>query len=162
MLCSGWARMESARPLTPHQAEHLKGVSVYALVVVVLGRVEVGCDLLFQVKLLLLPMLRCYRFKGVAIHGGAHPLRIGEGQGPERYLSVFHTKDPSLRYQNYAYTFEKSPPFRIQSISRAPLQLRGDRVRFVSSLTFLNPAAKGMIGPLIGVSYGSDDKEVNQ
>lgn len=121
MLCSGWARTASARPPTPHLAAHLKDVSFYALVVAVLRRVEVGCDWLFKVELLLLPMLPCYRFKGVVIHGGAHPLWIGEGQGPECYLYLFHTKDLSLHYQNYAYTFEKSPPFRIQSISRAPL-----------------------------------------
>ena len=44
---------------------------------------------------------------------------------------------PWYRYENYAYTFSAEPPFRVQAIARRPLLLRGRRVRFVSSLTYL-------------------------
>ena len=54
-------------------------------------------------------------------------------------------------------TFGADPPFRILSLSRRPLALRGKRVRFVSSLSFLGPVAG--VETLVGISYGVDDRE---
>ena len=59
--------------------------------------------------------------------------------------------------ENYAYTFEASPPYRILSVGRRPLGLRGKRVRFVSSLTYLGALRGGEA--MVGVSYGADDRE---
>ena len=73
-----------------------------------------------------------------AIHGGTNPMLERHARGPGVYfVSVFHTKDRALQYQNYAYTFAAEPPFRITAVSRRPLVLRGKRVRFVSSLSYL-------------------------
>lgn len=87
---------------------------------------------------------------------------IGEAGIADAYISVMHTKDSRLRYNNYVYTFESSPPFRIQRVGRAPLRVRGERIRFVSSLTVLGRTShsKKHSELLIGISYGADDKEV--
>lgn len=61
-----------------------------------------------------------------------------------------------LAYTNYAYTFEPRPPFRVLSLGRRPLRLRGERVRFVSGLARLGPFEEG--DPLLGLSYGVDDR----
>ena len=72
------------------------------------------------------------------------------------FVSIFHTKDSSLQYENYAYTFSAEPPYHITAISRRPIALRGKRVRFVSSLTYLGHH-KGIDEAMVGISYGSDD-----
>ena len=74
------------------------------------------------------------------------------------FVSVFHTKNSALQYDNYAYTFSAEPPFRIKTISRRPLSLRGKRVRFVSSITYLG-FSREISEPMVGVAYGSDDEQ---
>eukprot|EP00964_Phaeocystis_antarctica_P037385 scaffold21349_cov66-Phaeocystis_antarctica.AAC.2 len=92
-----------------------------------------------------------------ALHGGAAPLLIASAGGtPFYYAAVFHAKDRKLAYTNYAYTFEPRPPFRVLSVGRRPLRLRGERVRFVSGLARLGPFEEG--DPLLGLSYGVDDR----
>ena len=94
---------------------------------------------------------------GAALHGGAAPLLIASAGGtPFYYVAIFHAKDHRLAYHNYAYTFEPRPPFRILSVGRRPLRLRGERVRFVSGLARLGHFEEG--DPLLGISYGIDDR----
>ena len=78
------------------------------------------------------------------------------GGTPFYYAAIFHAKDHTLAYRNYAYTFEPRPPFRILSVARRPLRLRGERVRFVSGLARLAHFDEG--DPLLGLSYGVDDR----
>jgi len=92
-----------------------------------------------------------------ALHGGAAPLLIASAGGtPFYYAAVFHAKDRRLAYTNYAYTFEPRPPFRVLSVGRRPIRLRGERVRFVSGLARLGHFEEG--DPLLGLSYGVDDR----
>ena len=91
-------------------------------------------------------------------HSGANPILVRSSRGTGFYfVSVFHTKDQSLQYHNYAYTFAAEPPFEITAVSRRPLTLRGKRVRFVSSLSFLGHHRGAE--PVVGLSYGADDAE---
>ena len=98
------------------------------------------------------------RFANRAIHGGANPLLVRTTSKSYYFVSIMHTKDKSLQYENYAYTFAADPPYSITAISRHPLTLRGRRVRFVSSLTYLGHH-RGLNEALVAVSYGSDDVE---
>ena len=98
------------------------------------------------------------KFPNRAIHGGANPLRVSTSKRSHYYVGIFHTKDASLQYENYAYSFSAEPPFRIRAISRKPLVLQGRRVRFVSSLTYLGHSHV-IDEAMVGVSYGSDDVE---
>ena len=93
-----------------------------------------------------------------AIHGGANPLLVRTSRGTQYYVSIFHTKDASLQYENFAYTFAAEPPFRITAVARRPLSLRGRRVRFASALTYVGHS-HSLGEPLVGVSYGSDDEQ---
>ena len=98
------------------------------------------------------------RFAERAIHGGANPLRVSTSSRSHYFVGIFHTKDEKLQYENYAYTFEATPPYRITAISKKALSLRGQRVRFVSSLTYLGHS-KVVDEAMVGISYGSDDVE---
>lgn len=100
------------------------------------------------------------RFRAHAIHGGANPLlaRHAYGGHGSQFVSIFHTKSTALEYDNYVYTFSATPPFQVLSLARNPLTLRGQRVRFVTSLTFLG-RHPGLGEGLFGISYGSDDRE---
>ena len=66
-------------------------------------------------------------------------------------MGIFHTKDEKLQYENYAYTFEATPPYRITAISKKALKLRGQRV-FVA-LTYLGHS-KVVDEAMVGISYG--------
>ena len=97
-------------------------------------------------------------FAGAALHLGAGPLLVSSAGGtPIYYVALFHTKDDDLEYQNYAYTFEPRPPFRVRSVGMRPLPLRGARVRFASGLVRLGAIHGDMANPLLGVAYGVDD-----
>lgn len=99
------------------------------------------------------------KFPGsTAIHGGANPILVRTSRHKPYFVSVFHTKNSALQYDNYAYTFSAEPPFRIKTISRRPLSLRGKRVRFVSSITYLG-FSREISEPMVGVAYGSDDEQ---
>ena len=98
-------------------------------------------------------------FAGAALHLGAGPLLVSSAGGtPIYYVALFHTKDEDLDYQNYAYTFEPRPPFRVRSVGMRPLPLRGARVRFASGLVRLGALHGDTANPLLGVAYGVDDR----
>ena len=99
------------------------------------------------------------RFPGRDVHGGANPIIVTSSVGkPLFHLGILHTKDATMQYANFAYIFSAVPPFRILSISRKPLKLRGKRIRFASSLTYLG-SRQGTGEQVVGISYGSDDVE---
>ena len=70
------------------------------------------------------------------------------------FVGIFHTKDAAQLLQLRVH-LRGPPPFGVLSIGRRPMRLRGERVRFASSLTVLGRPASDE--PLLGVSYGVDD-----
>ena len=120
--------------------------------VVLTLRANGGCELEHQTSNAVFER----RFGGLALHGGVNPVLLTSASGVAFYfVGIFHTKDAKLSYRNYVYTFEARPPFGVLSIGRRPMRLRGERVRFASSLTVLGRPASDE--PLLGVSYGVDD-----
>lgn len=95
-------------------------------------------------------------------HLGTNPIRLQNKDGVYYRLAIFHVKWGS-NYENYVYTFEDEPPFRILQIAKTPLLLPFTidvRVVFISSLQLLGEQSFGSNQHVL-VGYGVKDIELH-